>query len=114
MSAGPKRTGREKTKVGTYCAVAVSSSGCSLGVAHCRGLKRPRLGPQGLGGEAKGCRNGVSVQLVSCTVDRFYIVILRWPVGSRMIHQNTTVIRRVTTVRTERGVRLTVCQGDVS
>ena len=41
-------------------------------------------------------------------------VILRWPVGSRMLHQNTTVIRRVTTVRTERGVRLTVCQGDVS
>ena len=33
---------------------------------------------------------------------------------SRMLHQNTTVIRRVTTVRTERGVRLTVCQGDVS
>ena len=30
-----------------------------------------------------------------------------------MLHQNTTVIRRVTTVRTERGVRLTVCQGDV-
>ena len=44
----------------------------------------------------------------------YYIVILRWPVGSRMLHQNTTVIRRVTTVRTERGVRLTVCQGDVS
>ena len=44
----------------------------------------------------------------------YYIVILRWPVGLRMIHQNTTVIRRVTTVRTERGVRLTVCQGDVS
>ena len=46
--------------------------------------------------------------------DFYYIVILRWPVGSRMVHQNTTVIRRVTTVRTERGVRLTVCQGDVS
>ena len=45
---------------------------------------------------------------------QYYIVILRWPVGSRMLHQNTTVIRRVTTVRTERGVRLTVCQGDVS
>ena len=44
----------------------------------------------------------------------FNIVILRWPVGSRTLHQNTTVIRRVTTVRTERGVRLTVCQGDVS
>ena len=44
----------------------------------------------------------------------YYIVILRWPVGSRMLHQNTTVIRRVTTVRTERGVRLMVCQGDVS
>ena len=44
----------------------------------------------------------------------YYIVILRCPVGSRMLHQNTTVIRRVTTVRTERGVRLTVCQGDVS
>ena len=44
----------------------------------------------------------------------YNIVILRWPVGSRMLHQNTTVIRRVTTVRTERGVRLTVCQGDVS
>ena len=44
----------------------------------------------------------------------YYIVILRWPVGSRMLHQNTTVIRRVTTVRTERGVRPTVCQGDVS
>ena len=45
---------------------------------------------------------------------KYYIVILRWPVGSRMLHQNTTVIRRVTTVRLERGVRLTVCQGDVS
>ena len=45
---------------------------------------------------------------------QYYIVILRWPVGSRMLHQNTSVIRRVTTVRTERGVRLTVCQGDVS
>ena len=44
----------------------------------------------------------------------YYIVMLRWPVGSRMLHHNTTVIRRVTTVRTERGVRLTVCQGDVS
>ena len=31
-----------------------------------------------------------------------------------MLHQNTTVIRRVTTVRTERGVRLAVCRGDVS
>ena len=46
--------------------------------------------------------------------DQYYIVILLWPVGSRMLHQNTTVIRRATTVRTERGVRLTVCQGDVS
>ena len=46
--------------------------------------------------------------------DQYYIVILRWPVGSRMLHQKTTVIRRATTVRTERGVRLTVCQGDVS
>ena len=30
----------------------------------------------------------------------YYIVILRWPVGSRRLHQNTTVIRRVTMVRT--------------
>ena len=52
-----------------------------------------------------------TVQLV---ITKYYIVILRWPVGSRMLHQSTTVIRRVTTVRTERGVRLTVCQGDVS
>ena len=29
-----------------------------------------------------------------------------------MLHQNTTVISRVTMVRTEGGVRLTVCQGD--
>ena len=36
----------------------------------------------------------------------YYIVILWWPVGSRRLHQNTTVIRRVTMVRTERGVRL--------
>ena len=36
----------------------------------------------------------------------YYIVILRWPVGSRMLHQNTTLIRRVTTVRTERGCDL--------
>ena len=28
-----KRTKREKTKAGTYCTVAVSSSGCSFGVA---------------------------------------------------------------------------------
>ena len=32
----------------------------------------------------------------------YYIVILRWPVGSRRLHQNNTVIRRVTMVRTER------------
>ena len=31
-----------------------------------------------------------------------------------ILHRNSTVARRVTTVRTERGVRLTVCQGDVS
>ena len=31
-----------------------------------------------------------------------------------LLHHNSTVIRRVTMVRTERGVRLTICQGDVS
>ena len=25
----------------------------------------------------------------------YYIVILRWPAGSRMLHQNTAVIRRL-------------------
>ena len=36
----------------------------------------------------------------------YYIVILRWPVGSRRLHQITTVIRRATMVRTERGCDL--------
>ena len=44
----------------------------------------------------------------------YYIVILRWPVGSRRLHQNTTVIRRVTMVRTERGCDLRFVQGDIS
>ena len=76
-------------------------------------------GKQRSGTVASGVSNGKPLN--AATSDRspgvasgYYIVILRWPVGSRMIHQNTTVIRRVTTVRTERGVRLTVCQGDVS
>ena len=56
----------------------------------------------------------LAVMYYNSVQTNYYIVILRWPVGSRMLHQNTTVIRRVTTVRTERGVRLTVCQGDVS
>ena len=29
-----------------------------------------------------------------------------------LLHHNSTVIRRVTMVRTERGVRLMICQGD--
>ena len=32
----------------------------------------------------------------------------------KVLHHNSTVVRRVTMVRTERGVRLTICQGDVS
>ena len=39
------------------------------------------------------------------TIDHYMLTLL---------HRNSTVARRVTTVRTERGVRLTVCQGDVS
>ena len=59
-------------------------------------------------------QRNIVVQKLTVPTYEYYIVILRWPVGSRMLHQNTTVIRRVTTVRMERGVRLTVCQGDVS
>ena len=40
------------------------------------------------------------------TMPSYYIVILRWPVGSRRLHLNTTVIRRVTMVRAERGCDL--------
>ena len=36
------------------------------------------------------------------------------PLLTPLLHRNSTVARRVTTARTERGVRLTVCQGDVS
>ena len=61
-----------------------------------------------------GSKPAMTIRILDCNLSLYYIVNLRWPVGSRMLHQNTTVIRRVTTVRTERGVRLTVCQGDVS
>ena len=47
-------------------------------------------------------------------VSAYHIVILRWPVGSRRLHHNTTVIRRVAMVRTERGGDLWFVQGDVS
>ena len=44
----------------------------------------------------------------------YYIVGLRWPVGSRRLHHDTTVIRRVTMARTERGCDLQSVQDDVS
>ena len=43
----------------------------------------------------------------------YYIVSLRWPVGSRRLYHNTTVIRRVTMARTERGCDLQSVQDDV-
>ena len=44
--------------------------------------------------------------LLKLNLPLYYIVILRWPVGSRRLHQNTMVIHRVTMVRTERGCDL--------
>ena len=48
----------------------------------------------------------LSLCFSSFDITSYYIVILRWPVGSRMLHQNTTVIRRVTTARTDEGCDL--------
>ena len=46
---------------------------------------------------------GPTLVLYMTTGIGYYIVILQWPVGSRRLHQNTTVICRVTMVRRERG-----------
>ena len=51
---------------------------------------------------------------MTSVVTEYYIVILRWPVGSLRLHHNTTVIRRVAMVRTERGCDIRFVQGDVS
>ena len=42
------------------------------------------------------------------------LYLLREKLALQLLHHNSTVVRRVTMVRTERGVRLTICQGDVS
>ena len=50
--------------------------------------------------------------LSKCVI--LYYRILCYLCYVMLLHHNSTVVRRVTMVRTERGVRLTICQGDVS
>ena len=52
--------------------------------------------------------------LAALYVTLFYIAILRWSIGSRRLHHNSTVIRRVTMVRRERGCDYRCVRGDVS